>query len=161
MQHDNNDDDDVTIKHAPKGEATRKRRVVFDDSDEEDDFKEAITLASPELSKMDPMLCSKQSSNSTDLEKKNLTIDEEMDDLANVKDKREAETNQPLKEEPSAPTKVTNSSISSREVKVDHVSAVHTNVNHKRTDTAPVSPKRRKVIKTRIDERGREGKITL
>lgn len=100
---------------------------------------------------MDPMLCSKQSSNPSNPEK---------DDLANVKAKREAETNQPLKEEPSAPKKVTNSSISSQEGKVDHVSAVHTNVNDKRTDTAPVSPKRRKVIKTRIDERGREGKIT-
>lgn len=109
---------------------------------------------------MDPMLRSKQSSNPSDPEKKNLRINEEKEDLANVKEKREAETNQPLKEEPSAPKKVTNSSISSQEGKVDHVSTVNTNVNDKRTDTAPVSPKRRKVIKTRIDERGREGKIT-
>lgn len=107
------------------------------------------------------MLRSKQSSNPSDPEKKNLRINEEKEDLANVKEKREAETNQPLKEEPSALKKVTNSSISSQEGKVDHVSTVNTNVNDKRTDTAPVSPKRRKVIKTRIDERGREGKITV
>lgn len=155
VQHDNSDDD-ITVKRAPKSEATRKRRVVFDDSDEEDDFKEVITPATPDLSKMDAMLSSKQRSNSSDLEKKNLRLDELKEDVANVKDKRGAETNQVLKEEPSAPTKVTNSSISSQYGSVDHVSAVHTNLTHKRTDTAPVSPKRRKVVKTMIDERGRE-----
>ncbi|KAL0399490.1 UNVERIFIED_CONTAM: Gamma-glutamyl hydrolase 2 [Sesamum radiatum] len=81
------DGQDFNIKRTSNGEGGRKRRVVFDYSDEEDEYRDAISLASPDPPKKST-LCSKD---------------------ASLKDK-----------------------------------------------VADAGPKRRKVLKTRIDERGRE-----
>lgn len=39
----------------------------------------------------------------------------------------------------------------------EHASLKNATIKDEMADAAPVSPKRRKVLKTRIDERGREG----
>ncbi|KAL6997060.1 hypothetical protein U1Q18_007182, partial [Sarracenia purpurea var. burkii] len=70
------DDDgqDFNFKRASNGGGSRKRRVVFNFSDEEDEYKDAVNLASPDPPKSQSFL-DKQSVKSAFSEKENLGID--------------------------------------------------------------------------------------
>ncbi|XP_071905210.1 uncharacterized protein [Coffea arabica] len=156
IEHESSDDEGqgVNVKRSYNGEVGRKRRVVFDFSDEEDEFKDAVNLASPDPPKKKSMLDSKRSSYSSDIEKSKLNFEEEKEDKPNFKHRKE--TDRKSKEENLAFGNHNNMNSSSSEKVINHVPAVDTIVKDKTRDAAPNSPKRKKVLKTRIDERGRE-----
>lgn len=161
IEHESSDDEGqgVNIKRSCNGEAGRKRRVVFDYSDEEDEYKDAVNLASPDPPKKQSVLDSKQSSHSLDLEKNKLNFEEEKEYKPNFKDIQEADRKP--NEESLALSKSNTTKTSSLEKDMKHVPAVDTTVKNKTADAAPKSPKRRKVLRTRIDERGREGAVII
>ena len=89
-----------------------------------------------------------------------MNSDKQIEDELEVKEEivTDKESNQPLREDSSVISKGTNTGTSSTE-KVQYCipeSGVNKKDNLK--IAAPNSPKRKKVLKTRIDERGREGK---
>ncbi|KAI8009141.1 DNA polymerase delta subunit 3 [Camellia lanceoleosa] len=151
------DDDgqDVNFKRASKGEGSRKRRVVFDFSDEDDEYKDAVNLASPDPPKSQTFL-DKQTTKSPIPEKISMDIDTQKVVKPKVKEETVAkkETNQLSRED--------SSDVSKRKTEISSSDKVHSlpennvNAKDKVVDAASTSPKRRKVLKTRIDERGRE-----
>ncbi|KAL3733912.1 hypothetical protein ACJRO7_023289 [Eucalyptus globulus] len=68
----NGDDEsrDVNVKRTSKTEGGRKRRVVFDFSDEEDENEDAVNLASADFPKAQYILASKESAKELVSEKK-------------------------------------------------------------------------------------------
>lgn len=153
------DDDDgqqVNIKRTSNSEGNRKRRVVFDFSDEEDDFGDAVNLASPDLPKKQPAVSLKQETDIPALEKKTSSVAKEMEDEVKiVEDKKPGRKKSPTMTEDSSRAnngkKSDDTSNLSKQIKDNEVS-----ISAKVDNAAPGSPKRRKVLKTRIDERGRE-----
>lgn len=69
VEYGSSDEDgqDFNVKRTSNGEGSRKRRVVFDYSDEEDECRDAISLASPDPPKKST-LCSKGISNASGLD---------------------------------------------------------------------------------------------
>ncbi|KAI7730884.1 hypothetical protein M8C21_004414 [Ambrosia artemisiifolia] len=138
VEDESSDDDDqqMNFKRASNGEGNnRKRRVVLDFSDEEDNVEDAVNLASPDPPKKQvAVLDSKKSSSISGLENKNLNFDEQKE----VKNVKATETD----------SKALNDNILSHENDV--------NQEDKTSDAAKNGTKKRKVLKTRIDERGRE-----
>ncbi|KAJ6423492.1 hypothetical protein OIU84_024450 [Salix udensis] len=117
----------VNFKRASNGDNSRKRMVVLDYSD--DEYEDAVNLASPELPKG-------QSSATLVLEKPH--FNKQAEDKPVIKLEKALTLKLPLWRR----SRVTRPSVMSRKDMA--------------ADAAPNSPKRRKVLKTRIDERGRE-----
>lgn len=154
------DDDgqDMNFKRASNGEGTRKRRVVLDFSDD-DEFENAVNLASPERGQSGQD--SKESIKTLVPEKSNSKVDKLVNEKSEVREKVTIDkgSNKPMKNDSTA---ITNDRISGTSPKEKaHSSLPENDVNKKdkQTKTTPESPKRRKVLKTRIDERGREGTL--
>ncbi|XP_022941492.1 uncharacterized protein LOC111446774 [Cucurbita moschata] len=148
LQSDNSDDDDqnVNIKRT-SNESGRKRRVVIDFSDDED-FEDAVSLASPENPKDQSCLDLKQNTELHE-EEAHLNNDKQQNGELKMEEEKTCVSKQSLAEE-----KHQNSSLA-----VKNEACAHENVSNNREkpiDAAPASPKRRKVLRTRIDERGRE-----
>lgn len=154
------DDDgqDINFKRASNEESTRKRRVVLYFSDD-DEYENAVSLSSPEAgpdpkgkeSKLVPFVP----------EKSNAKLDKREDDKSEVKEKVTIDkgSTKLMKNDASA---IINDKITGTSPKEKALCSVQENDVNKRdklTKTTPESPKRRKVLKTRIDERGREGKL--
>uniref|UniRef100_A0A804QLC2 DNA polymerase delta subunit 3 n=1 Tax=Zea mays TaxID=4577 RepID=A0A804QLC2_MAIZE len=150
----NSSDDEQGIKY--KRESTnannRKRRAVFDFSDDEED-ENIISIASPEVLKQrtpDPVI---ETAEDAEVNQKNL---ENKDDVPNTEKGSSMGVDSDFTSE--CKTKTVNtmnhSGITLKEKSSDPP------VSNKKQDSAvePAStaPKRRKVLKTRIDERGRE-----
>ncbi|KAK6934112.1 DNA polymerase delta subunit 3 [Dillenia turbinata] len=151
------DDDgqDVNIKRASNTESSRKRRVVFDFSDDEDNFEDAVNLGSPDPPK-DKSLVSKDSAKHVTVEKNNLNFDEQKGKQLKPEKAEKRDSKQIEKEAPICSYKEKESErISSKKIQSPVVEE-DINKRDKVSDAAPNSPKRRKVLKTRIDERGRE-----
>ncbi|KAF5948616.1 hypothetical protein HYC85_014573 [Camellia sinensis] len=150
------DDDgqDVNFKRASKGEGSRKRRVVFDFSDEDDEYKDAVNLASPDPPKIQTFL-DKQTTKSPIPEKINMDIDMQKVVKPKVKEETVAKETNQLSREDSSDVSKRKTEISSSD-KVHSLPENNVNAKDKVVDAASTSPKRRKVLKTRIDERGRE-----
>lgn len=150
------DDDgqDVNFKRASKGEGSRKRRVVFDFSDEDDEYKDAVNLASPDPPKSQTFL-DKQTTKSPIPEKINMDIDMQKVVKPKVKEETVAKETNQLSREDSSDVSKRKTEISSSD-KVHSLPENNVNAKDKVVDAASASPKRRKVLKTRIDERGRE-----
>ncbi|KAJ7948773.1 DNA polymerase delta subunit like [Quillaja saponaria] len=149
------DDQDFKIKRASTGEGCRKRRVVFDLSDE-DEYEDAINLASPDIPK--EKSCKDQKQNGENLsEKTTSNFDNQMEIKSVVREviATDVEANQPLREDSAAISKGTDTGESSKE-KIKNVPESHVSKKDNVTSAVPGSPKRRKVLKSRIDERGRE-----
>ncbi|XP_019704461.1 uncharacterized protein [Elaeis guineensis] len=136
-------DDDVpniNCKRESNGANSRKRRVVIDFSD--DDEENVVSLASPDL----PIG-----------QKKDLDIGEQKrdilrDDQENVKGINSGSSSEvDIRSE----SKNMIAGISLQQKTHDHAPERITDKNQS-TSTATTSPKRKKVLKTRIDERGRE-----
>lgn len=145
LQVDNSDDDDqhVNIKRS-SNESGRKRRVVFDFSDDED-FEDAVSLASPENPKDQSCLDLKQNK---ELHKEKANSEDQLNGKLKIKEEKMSEFQQSSVEE-----KLHDSSTETNELSAHEDDS---NKIKKPTDAAPASPKRRKVLRTRIDERGRE-----
>lgn len=141
---------DVSLRRS----SNRKRRVVLDFSDEDEDV---VNLASPDF----PNKQSSQDSRQNDKissEKATLNFNSQEENKSRVKE--EKATNQkahnlPPRENVSAISKCTNTGKSSSEKLQSCAPEVHVNKDSV-NNAPPCSPKRRKVMKTRIDERGRE-----
>ncbi|XP_043699151.1 uncharacterized protein LOC122649952 isoform X2 [Telopea speciosissima] len=150
------DDEGQIINHkrASNGEGSRKRRVVFDFSDEEDE--DAVNLASPDPPKRQSSPDSKHKKKSFVLETNNLDFEEQKEENPKVKQEKTTESDASLRREDSVSSKEKKPGISLLD-KSDSVVPKNTlNKIEKTTEAAPSSPKRRKMLKTRIDERGRE-----
>ncbi|XP_010531924.1 PREDICTED: uncharacterized protein LOC104808089 [Tarenaya hassleriana] len=147
--HDAIDDDvnddktqDVKFRRASKQDH-RKRKVIFDLSDEE--YEDAVSLASPGVPKAKSYADGKQSPRDSS------AVEMEIDEpKVKEEDMRKAAS-----VESSGVSKNGNSNTSSSE-KIQAIgSEGKANSKDKTTETSN-SLKRRKVLKTRIDERGRE-----
>lgn len=157
VQDVSNEDDaeDVNFRRASNGEGKRKRKVVFDLSDE-DEYEDAVNLASPDLPKGQSSLAPEQSKKVLVTEKPNLIFDELIEDKPKVKEEKatDLEPNQSEDSSVVSTRTITESSITEKIQKCVPEKDVH---KDKVADSSAQSPKRRKVVKTRIDERGREG----
>ncbi|XP_073124503.1 uncharacterized protein [Henckelia pumila] len=151
-EHVSSDDDcqDFNVKRTSNGEGNRKRRVVFDMSDEEDEYQNTISLASPDPPK-NSTLGSKQGSSVSGMEC-NLSFDEK-ENKPKIKEVREADVKpkQPVGDKTIVKDEKVESPIS--EKSESHVRGTGASM---RDNVADAGSKRRKVLKTRIDERGRE-----
>ncbi|XP_031404435.1 DNA polymerase delta subunit 3 isoform X1 [Punica granatum] len=147
-QLSSDDEAEVNFRRASHGEAGRKRRVVFEFSDEENEYEDVVNLASPDIPKAQSFLASGEDQRND--KKPKLDFDEGKDQ-PKVK-KENSIANELHQEEISAHDAGRKTAIST----VEKMQSSESNSNGKRTDAAPTSPKRKKVLKTRIDERGRE-----
>ncbi|KAH9779155.1 DNA polymerase delta subunit 3 [Citrus sinensis] len=156
VQDVSNEDDaeDVNFRRASNGEGKRKRKVVFDLSDE-DEYEDAVNLASPDLPKGQSSLAPEQSKKVLVTEKPNLIFDELIEDKPKVKEEKatDLEPNQSEDSSVVSTRTITETSITEKIQKCVPEKDVH---KDKVADSSAQSPKRRKVVKTRIDERGRE-----
>ncbi|GER33605.1 DNA polymerase delta subunit [Striga asiatica] len=138
------DGHDFNMKRTSNGESSRKRRVVFDYSDEEDEYQEAVNLASPDPPKKSSP-CLKDGLNAFGPECKLSFNDKEHKPSIKEAKADGEKTNQHSKETKiEAPTSDKN------------LSHVHKAESCVKDTVANVAPKRKKVLKTRIDDRGRE-----
>lgn len=145
----NDDNHDISLRRS----SNRKRRVVFDFSDEDEDV---VNLASPDFPNKQSSQDSRQN-DKTSLEKASLNFDVQEENKSKIKEERttDKKAHQPLRDNVSAISKCTNNGKSSSEKLQSCNPEVSVNKNSV-NNAAPCSPKRRKVMKTRIDERGRE-----
>lgn len=144
-----NDSQDFTLRKSSASERSRKRRVVLDFSDE--DEEDVISLASPDLPKG---LTSQDHKRDDKGSSENGTSNNlQIDNKCKVK---EESTNQSPREDSSVISKCTSIGKSSADKTQKYAPEVDVNKKDNLDNTAPCSPKRRKVLKTRIDERGRE-----
>ncbi|KAG5131400.1 hypothetical protein JHK84_037797 [Glycine max] len=136
--------------------SNRKRRVVFDFSDEDEDEDDVVSLASPDFPNKQSSLDSTPNDKKTS-EKTTLNFDSQEENKSTVKEERatDQKARLPLRENVSAISKCTNTGKSSSEKLQSGAPEVHLS-KHSVNNPPPCSPKRRKVMKTRIDERGRE-----
>ncbi|XP_019443861.1 PREDICTED: uncharacterized protein LOC109348095 isoform X2 [Lupinus angustifolius] len=144
-------DDDNHI-HVAVRRSTNRRRVVFDFSDEDED---AVNLASPE-----PIIQSSQDSRQNDKkssEKATLNFDKRVESKSKVKEEKESDqkANQPWREDLSVINKCTRTGKSSTVKLQSHAPEISVDKDCQ-NNAASCSPKRRRVMKTKIDERGRE-----
>lgn len=160
------DDQQVSIRRTSNGEGNRKRRVIFDFSDEEDEFEDAVNLASPDPPKQKSILGSKQTRSSPELEKREVkkvkeagSKSHEQETLPKKSHEQETFSKKIHEQErkPSPTSEPKDSKLHSSEIISEHASLKNPTLKDELTNAAPTSPKRRKVMKTRIDERGREG----
>ncbi|CAA6661143.1 unnamed protein product [Spirodela intermedia] len=131
------------------GSIGRKRRVVLDFSDEEDEAN-VVNLALPEPSSCQSELCPKKN---TDLE--GMGFDGQAAEKARILEEKASVGVSGLSSEAEVGR--------SRKVDIDEAQDLgpekssDRNREEQATDYVSTSPKRAKVLKTRIDERGREG----
>lgn len=152
------DDGQLICKRESNGEGTRKRRVVFNDSDDEDDYENIVNLASPDVPKRQPILDLKPEVGNSDVEKDNLNVVKNEENLEIKKENASKSDSGLLLEDSKAASKSKITKTTSPEKIQSHSLAGldHTHKRDKASDAETTSPKRKKVLKTYIDERGRE-----
>lgn len=155
------DDGQYSRKRESNGEISRKRRVVFDFSDDEDDNENVVSLASPDPPKRQPVLNSTDETKNLAVEEKKLNFEEKKGEKLDIKKQKttESDSRARLKVDSEAASKNINTKISSSEKIQSHVleGLEDQHKKNQASDAAHTSPKRKKVLRTRIDERGREG----
>lgn len=155
------DDEQYSRKRESNGEISRKRRVVFDFSDDEDDNENVVSLASPDPPKRQPVLDSTDETKNLAVEEKKLNFEEKKGEKLEIKKQKttESDSRAQLKVDSEAASKNINTMISSSEKIQSHIleGLEDQHKKNQASDAAHTSPKRKKVLRTRIDERGREG----
>ncbi|KAL1537687.1 hypothetical protein AAHA92_30174 [Salvia divinorum] len=161
---DDDDDKAFSARRTSNGEGSRKRKVVFNYSDEEDEYDNAISLGSPDPPKKST-LCSKESLNafasecnlSFGVKENKPKAKEEKEHVAKANPKVKEEKESDVKAKPQVKEEKESDVKAKPRVKEEKVSDVKANQHlGEKVATASDVPKRRKVVKTRIDERGRE-----
>ncbi|CAI8593259.1 unnamed protein product [Vicia faba] len=153
---DSGDDDNQGV--ILRRSSNRKRRVVFDYSDEDEDI---ISLASPDVpSKQSPQ--DSMQNDKKSLEKTTLNFDLQVEHKPLVKEEKATEKKTtekkvflPPREDSSIMSKCTSNGKSSTEKLQSSAPEICVNKDSIKK-VSPGEPKRRKVMKTRIDEKGRE-----
>ncbi|KAG0455931.1 hypothetical protein HPP92_023719 [Vanilla planifolia] len=134
------DDDEfarIPSKRDSNVSGTRKRQFIMHFSDEDDDEDNVVSLASPEPANANSRLHSSQNTKKVNKEKEQKT-----DSLVSKKD---------MEKSFEISEKSSNASMPKEE------NNIRNDLNKtSEKDSSPVSSKRKKVVKTRIDERGRE-----
>ncbi|XP_039126584.1 uncharacterized protein LOC120262515 [Dioscorea cayenensis subsp. rotundata] len=147
------DDDDhqVNCKRESKGGSNRKRKVIMDFSDDEEE-ENVVNLASP-----DPpsrlFVDSKHHTEHLISENKNLNFEEIKKDTSVACQDNGSERNSSSTREVSGNK---GSNIFLQPKTENHVSEELDKIQKDMVSPAATSPQRRKVLKTRVDERGRE-----
>ncbi|KAL9862608.1 putative DNA polymerase subunit Cdc27 [Arabidopsis thaliana] len=133
---------DTNFMRAPKD--NRKRKVIFDFSD--DEYEDVISLASPSSPKVNSRPDVELSSEDSGPEKPDADVSPEI----------KSEEPEASKEDRQNTASVDASTTLSTE-KIQAIgSEAEVNPSKRRTTAVPSSPKRKKVLKSRIDDRGRE-----
>ncbi|KAF9587752.1 hypothetical protein IFM89_004729 [Coptis chinensis] len=150
------DDDDVQCvnhKRVTNGKSNRNRRVVFDFSDE-DDFEDAVCLASADPPKEQSNQNSESNTKTLLVGKNNSNVEMQSVDQSNIKQETtaEREITRPSKEDEVIAVK---NKTTEKPVKIPDPKVVACPKDQPTEDVCH-STKRRRVLKTRIDERGRE-----
>lgn len=158
-ENSSSDDDakDVNFRRASNGEGNRKRKAVFDLSDE-DEYEDTVNLGSPDPPKGKSDLIPKENKKLLVIGKPDLISNELKEDKLEAKEEKETngESNQSAKENSPAVSKLMKSETSFTEKAESFVPQNDINKD-KVVNSVPNSAKRKKVLKTHIDERGREG----
>lgn len=127
---------------APKND-NRKRKVIFDFSD--DEYEDVISLASPSSPKV------------------NSRPDVELSSEDSGPEKPDADRE--IKSEEPEVSKEDRQKTASTTLSMEKIQAIGSeakvNPSKGRTTEVPSSPKRKKVLKSRIDDRGREGMLSI
>ncbi|KAL3646226.1 hypothetical protein CASFOL_011406 [Castilleja foliolosa] len=147
------DGQEFNVKRTSNGESNRKRRVVFDYSDDDDEYQDVVNLASPDPPKKSTP-CLKESSSDFGLECK--LFEKEIEPkIEEVKKEDDIKANQHSREKvPGSGPNIGKKSESNTSDKTpSHVPQTDVSVKDK---VANIVPRRKKVLKTRIDDRGRE-----
>ncbi|ONK80586.1 uncharacterized protein A4U43_C01F19490 [Asparagus officinalis] len=157
MSSDDDDEADLNYKRGLNGSNNRKRRVVMDFSDEDEEEENVVRLASPDPPNVRPT--STSSHDIGKLEEKKLSSEHPKEEKLEVKQGKTKEKYSGLCE---GDLRVGNkhdiTGISLHKKSQNNIpNAVDevTEANNEETNASTL-PKRRKVLKTRIDERGRE-----
>ncbi|KAK9132174.1 hypothetical protein Scep_011702 [Stephania cephalantha] len=147
---------DINYKRSSNG-GSRKRRVVIDFSDEEND-EDAVNLASPDPPKRKSSQDSDHRITDSDVQKSkvNLATHKEDQQKIKVEEKTEKEPSPSSKEDQTVRDKSKSSGISLSVKTPSLIPEDGANQMCKVNEASSNSPKRRKVLKTRIDDRGRE-----
>ncbi|KAL6838675.1 hypothetical protein ACP4OV_031389 [Aristida adscensionis] len=150
---DSSDDEQgIKYKRGSNGASNRKRRAVFDYSDDEEE-ENVTSIASPEVPVQLAPDAATEAAEDTKANQKNL---EKIQDVPNtVKDgsgRLDSEFTSECKVKSANTTN--HSGITLKEKSSDP--AVNNSKQDQTAGPSSTSPKRRKVLKTRIDERGRE-----
>ncbi|XP_044465444.1 uncharacterized protein LOC123195692 isoform X2 [Mangifera indica] len=157
-ENSSSDDDakDVNFRRASNGEGNRKRKAVFDLSDE-DEYEDTVNLGSPDPPKGKSDLIPKENKKLLVIGKPDLISNELKEDKLEAKEEKETngESNQSTKENSAAVSKLMKSETSFTEKAESFVPQNDINKD-KVVNSVPNSAKRKKVLKTHIDERGRE-----
>lgn len=149
---DSSDDERVHYKRGSSGANNRKRRAVFDfsDDDEEDNV---VAIASPEP----PEQCAPNpvTEAAQDKKPKQKDLENKQEKASDVKGFTRGTDSEFTSEcKTKSDNTINHSGITLKEMSND--SPTNDNKQDHAAETASTSPKRRKVSKTRIDERGRE-----
>ncbi|KAF9590810.1 hypothetical protein IFM89_038402 [Coptis chinensis] len=150
------DDDDVQCvnhKRVSNGKSNRNRRVVFDFSDE-DDFEDAVCLASADPPKEQSNQNSESNTKTLLVGKNNSNVEMQSVDQSNIKQETTAEREITLPSKEDEVIAVKNKTTE-KPVKTPDPKVVACPKDQPTEDVCH-STKRRRVLKTRIDERGRE-----
>lgn len=147
---------DVNFGRASKNDS-RKRKVIFDFSD--DECEDVISLASPTSPKIKPCPESEQIKDSSPEKPDVARASREM--KTNEAEVSEEENRQKTASADTSGVRKKEKSMASSTEKVQAVgSEAEVKPSKGRNSEVPSSPKRKKVLKTRIDDRGREGNKT-
>ncbi|CAM8957686.1 unnamed protein product [Rhodiola kirilowii] len=137
----------VNVKRSSQKPRSHKRRVVLD-SDDEDENEDAVNLSSPDVPK-EKSCSDRKQSNRTSLVKEQKIHDENKECRPVLQKEKET------KNVASEGKNVAKASLTEMKNNVPE-NIVKRKVNQTNPAPAPASPKRKKVLKTHIDERGRE-----
>ncbi|XP_047317205.1 DNA polymerase delta subunit 3 [Impatiens glandulifera] len=150
------DDCDVNFRRTSKGDSRRKRRVVCDFSDDENDNNEdAISLASPDPPRGKSLQDVVPDTKTSIPDKSSLNLHKQKMEGSTIKKEETVGDIKSIK--PSVAKRNKELENASSDKMQGHIPEISSKTNNKGTDAASTSsPKRRKVLKTRIDERGRE-----
>lgn len=154
------DEGDLNYKRDFNGASNRKRRFIMDLSDEDEEEEKVIRLASPDSPSVCPVSDSSLDTRMI-MEKMNPSFEDLKEEKLEVKqDKSKVKSSGLSEEDVECGNKNDITGISlQKKAQINIPKAVDDGdkkANYKTTNTS-TSPKRRKVLKTRIDERGREG----
>ncbi|KAL0902881.1 hypothetical protein M5K25_028443 [Dendrobium thyrsiflorum] len=138
---------ELCYKRESNGSSTRKRQFIINYSDEEDDDDNVVSLASP----IPP---NEKSFSDTTQSAENLNV--EKDILCTNKLERETLVNKQDIDDKSHGLSSEKSSIANASLQKVENNFQNDLGSTNGKDTAPMASKRKKVVKTRIDERGRE-----
>ncbi|OAY81625.1 DNA polymerase delta subunit 3 [Ananas comosus] len=149
------DEHDANLRRESNHASGRKRRVVFDFSDD-DDEENVVSLASPDSPKKHVAAASTNAENltlkETSLAQKRETLEKRQENVKGLNSDLSSKANM------SSGGNSSNGGITLKLKNQSDNSEPNANENNtdQTTNAASASPKRRKVLKTRIDERGRE-----